>query len=603
MTRRQSRHLGPFRWLLVLLLASCGASSASDGGQDGKTDDPNDHDGRPDNCPSYAQAIVTGKLQGSDANEISGLVMSRRNPGLLWAHNDGDGNRLKLYAIDRNGELRRELKIRDLDLVDLEDIAIGPGPDPNRDYLYLADTGDNPDNRKEVSIIRLPEPNIEVEEDIIRAEVTVFRFRYDDHDPHDAEAMFVDPLSGEIYVITKNGGLENRTRVYKSDLPKDLDPVGRNELHEVLRDTEAPDLEGSVVAADISADGQRVAFLYRKEATRTWLLEPGESIVDALRRPACLSPRAAGQQEALAFSVDSAGYYMVPEGNDPKVYFVAERAHCAEFAAPSDLGEVRGESLQKVTGVVVSRRDSNLLWAINDANDGDKRNQLSALTSDGLHLRDLELVGIVNKDWEDLAVGPGPILGESYLYVADIGDKDLKRGKITVHRFVEPHVDEAIVGHIDSLDFEYPGDVPHDAESLLVDPITGDLYVITRNRSGDDKTRVYRALAPFDASAKTSLHKVLDDGDNADLSDIVAADTSPDGLTIALARRDGSPLLYSRSPEGPAFEAFKYRACRSRSAPGKQDSIALVPGGDGFFQLGEGASPHLFHSVQTSPRL
>jgi hypothetical protein len=558
------------------------------------TSQPDKSDDSSGQCAQFADAIQTGRLKGTDAEEISGLALSRKTPGLLWAHNDGDGDNAKLYAIHRDAELRAEFPIHDFDIVDLEDIAFGPGPDPDIDYLYLADTGDNGNDRDEIQVLRIPEPTLDRQGEILRDEVEVFRFVYDDSDPHDAEAIMVDPDSGEIYIVTKHGPDERRTRVYKSE--RTLDPVNENPLLEVLRDSDVPELAGSVVAGDISLDGSRIALLFKDEATRVWTRDAGESITETLRKPACHAPSASGQQEALAWTLDGEGFYLLPEGQEPQLSFVTTRRKCPEVSAVSETGPVLADSLEEVSGLVLSAHDPDLLWAINDSGRGDSRNHISALSRDGQHLGDIPLASIENEDWEDIAIGPGPIEGQGYLYVADIGDNDLERGNIEVHRFVEPSVGDQ-VDEIETFTFEYPNDRPHDAESIFVDPVSADLYIVTRQRSGDEKTRVYRAKAPLDSSDKIQLKKVLDDGDNPDLNQsIVAADISADGSTIALARRDGVPLVYERNPEGPAFEALHYRGCRAQSFPGKQDSVALEQDGSGYFQLSEGQNPILFHA-------
>ncbi len=585
-----SRICRPLAWCLLLAVAGCVATP----GNDTPHQDKQDEWAWAETCALLGDPIVTGNVTDNDANEVSGLVMSRQHPGILWAHNDGDGKNLELFALDRTGEMLAEIKIRGVDLTDVEDVAIGPGPQLGTDYLYLADIGDNKNNRKQIQVIRVAEPALE-DEEVDSDDVEVFRFEYDDDDPHDAEAIMVDPWSQSLFVITKHGPDERHTRVYQSrPFPSALTV---NILDEVLRDEDAPWLEGSVVAADISADGTKVAVLFKEEATRTWQREPGESIGDVLSRPACLSPSAAGQQEALAYNADGSGYYLIPEGDDPNVFFVAQRAACPDYETPTFLGDVVSSQVEEVSGLALSRRDPRLLWAVNDSGNGDSRNVITALTTEGEHIADTEVTSIKNHDWEDIAIGPGPLLGRSYLYIADIGDNDTERSSIAVHRFLEPEPGEAPWA-IETLRFAYPNDKSRDAESLLVDPITGDIFIITRKRQSGE-TRVYTAKAPHSADQKITLKKVMDEDDNPDLAhSIVGADVSADGLTVALIRRDGVPMLYPRHPDGPAFEALMYRGCRAHGAPGKQDAIALDRAG-GFYQLGEGDDPTLFHSRVT----
>lgn len=576
-------HLG---WLALLLLASCVDSSPGTQ-QGGKTDHP---ELTAEGCPRYAAPISTGSLTDNDAVEISGAVMSRANSGVLWVHNDG--NEVRLYAINRDGEKLAEIRIPGIEVDDLEDIAIGPGPIQDQDYLYLADIGDNGIDRSEVRILRIPEPSVDNAFQINPDSVESFRLRYPGGASHDAEALMVDPSTGAIFVITKDGSDEKGTALYRLSHPLRATEV--NVLTPVVSDHDSEALRGSVVAADVSHDGQRVALLLKEGGVRTWTRHDGDqSIEDMFRRPACHAPSAPGQQEALALSVESEGFYLIPEGINPRISFVATRQPCGDFDR-SEQGEIRADSIQEVSGLAVSWRDSNLLWSVNDSGEGLGRNYLSAVHVDGWHVGDLDLSSVDNEDWEDLAIGPGPVPGLSYLYIADIGDNGLSRKSVQIHRLVEPRIGEP-AGTIDTLHLAYPGHRSHDAESLFVDPITGDIYIITRRRDDDTKTRVYRAQAPFDLTDEILLTKVLDEGDSQDLRNtIVAADISQDGLSLALARRSGRPLLFQRSIEAPAFEALKYPGCRSLGAPGKQDSIALSPDGSRYYLLAEGASPSLF---------
>ena len=59
--------------------------------------------------------------------ESSGLAVSRRQPGVLWSHNDsGDGP--NLYAIDLSGRLLATIPVANAAARDWEDIASGPCP-------------------------------------------------------------------------------------------------------------------------------------------------------------------------------------------------------------------------------------------------------------------------------------------------------------------------------------------------------------------------------------------------------------------------------------------------------------------------------------------
>ena len=56
------------------------------------------------------------------------------------------------------------------------------------------------------------------------------------------------------------------------------------------------------------------------------------------------------------------------------------------------------------------------------------------------------LAGVENRDWEDIAVGPGPDASKSYVYVADIGDNEGQYQYKYIYRFEEPVLNKTQVG-------------------------------------------------------------------------------------------------------------------------------------------------------------
>jgi hypothetical protein len=144
-----------------------------------------------------------------ELRESSGVVVSRTQPGVLWSHNDsGDGP--NLYAIDMSGRLLARIAVANAMARDWEDISSGPcpaavaapgsgGPSP---CLYVADTGDNTEARREgVTIYILVEPKVSGPEASSTATARSLNFRYAEG-PTDAEAIAVRP-NGDITVISK----------------------------------------------------------------------------------------------------------------------------------------------------------------------------------------------------------------------------------------------------------------------------------------------------------------------------------------------------------------------------------------------------------------
>ena len=115
-------------------------------------------------------------------------------------------------------------------------------------------------------------------------------------------------------------------------------------------------------------------------------------------------------------------------------------------------------------------------------------------------------------DWEDMARGPDE-QGRSALWFGDIGDNEADRPSIVVYRVPEPEVDPDAVGAELStppptrLELAYE-DGPHDAETLLLHPVTGRLYVVTKSYFGP--ASVYAAPAPLRTDAVNRLEKVAE---------------------------------------------------------------------------------------------
>lgn len=160
------------------------------------------------------QARRTGFFANRLLTESSGVAVSRRFRGVLWTQNDG-GNAPLLFATDTAGRDLGAFRVRGADDVDWEDIALGPCGDPAagaQACLYIADTGDNKENRKSVAIWRVPEPDpASARSGAMPETVEAERlaFRYPDG-AHDVEAVWVAP-SGDVHLVTKgrSGGVRH----------------------------------------------------------------------------------------------------------------------------------------------------------------------------------------------------------------------------------------------------------------------------------------------------------------------------------------------------------------------------------------------------------
>jgi hypothetical protein len=222
-----------------------------------------------------------------------------------------------------------------------------------------------------------------------------------------------------------------------------------------------------------------------------------------------------------------------------------DRADEATDAAPSAPAvawrEVRLDepALDESSGVAASHRHPGLYWTHNDSGDGP---YLYAFGVDGRRRGVWRVAGARADDWEDVASGPGPLPGRSYLYVGDIGDNDRARAYVTVYRVPEPPVsaDDADSTRweprptepAEAIRLKYP-DGRHNSEALLVHPSTGDIYLVVK--TGQAGCGVYRLRAASATAGVNTLERVGEFRSPSPLGSLVTgAAIAPDGRRVVL---------------------------------------------------------------------
>ena len=203
---------------------------------------------------------------------------------------------------------------------------------------------------------------------------------------------------------------------------------------------------------------------------------------------------------------------------------------------PVQLATLEDRRVKESSGLVASRRSPDLFWTHNDSGDGPF---VYAFDRKGRSRGTWRVQGASAQDWEDIAAGPGPAQGQSYLYAGDIGDNGREREFVVVYRFPEPELNAEPAGGkearttqpSEALRLKYP-DGAHNAEALAVHPTTGDIYIITKANA---EAGVYKLAAPFDPKAVNTLTKVATlRGPDFFGTLVTGADISPDGRRVAL---------------------------------------------------------------------
>ncbi len=145
--------------------------------------------------------------------------------------------------------------------------------------------------------------------------------------------------------------------------------------------------------------------------------------------------------------------------------------------------------IDEASGMVASHRNPSHYWVINDSKD---LNRMFLVNQDGQGKAEFSLLGLKNRDWEAMGRWQNRT-GQTYLYVADIGDNFAQNPTYQVHRFLEPSLKltdplRHVIKDTQTLEFSLP-DGSRDMECMLIDQVSGDLYFITKR---EDRKRLYR---------------------------------------------------------------------------------------------------------------
>ena len=281
----------------------------------------------------------------------------------------------------------------------------------------------------------------------------------------------------------------------------------------------------------------------------------------------------------------------------------ANCATCATFAMGAEWGMASVSALTEASGIAASRRNPGVFWTHNDG----PRQNIYALDDEGLRLATFFL-NVTVGDTEDIAVGPGPAKGQFYLYVGDIGGNvadATSRDSIELIRIPEPTVELGWVDDPHTTDFEglehftlvYP-DGSYDAESLMVDPVSGDTLVGTKQ---DHVTRIYRVNIMTATNGATLPMEFLC---SVPFEKASAGDISPDGSQIALRREDDA-MLWTRCDNEPIAAALARKGWRipivGPPAEPNGEGLGFLADGSGYVTIGEGQNPAIYYFQAQCP--
>lgn len=151
------------------------------------------------------------------------------------------------------------------------------------------------------------------------------------------------------------------------------------------------------------------------------------------------------------------------------------------------------------SGLAASHAHPGIYWTHNDSDDGPYVYAVDSRT--GKTVATVTLRGVTPRDVEAVSIGP-----DGDLYLGDIGDNlGGKWKEVWIYRFHEPKTLHDVTVDATRYTVRY-ADGPRDAESLMVRPDTGRVYIASKSEDG--KGGLYAGPRKLSSSGINVFHRV-----------------------------------------------------------------------------------------------
>lgn len=274
----------------------------------------------------YNAPKIVARIKDDAVQESSGVVASRCNEGAYWTHNDS-GDDAFIYAFNLQGDKLGVWRVPGAKNDDWEDIAAFKDPS-GKCFLYVGDTGNNRHDKGELTIYRIPEPQIgpgdkdASKKDIILTEPAQAIEVKDPDFKDDAETLMVHPVTGDIYLLTKNAKRESS--IYKISPPFQIDKPNTMQLIGTISMPAVP--KGLLTGGDISPDGTRVVVCDYYGAYEL-VLPGGTKNFDEIWKQSPLVVELGERKtgESIGYSADGKFLVATSEGKNPPIIVVERK--------------------------------------------------------------------------------------------------------------------------------------------------------------------------------------------------------------------------------------------------------------------------------------
>ncbi len=274
----------------------------------------------------------------------------------------------------------------------------------------------------------------------------------------------------------------------------------------------------------------------------------------------------------------------------------------SRYMPPNILGRIENKDISESSGIAASKCSPDILWTHNDSGN---EPVIYALGKTGKSLGSWRIAGVENTDWEDIAEYKDS-KGKCFLYIGEIGDNEQKRSVHEIYRISEPTIEAGngsenksiLSTPVDgTIRFSYP-DGNHNAESLLVHPDLGDIYIVTKRVNGP--AGVYRVKPDFDSKSVLIAVKVADISvPSVPNGFLTGGDISPGGKRVVLCDYFGGYEFTLAEKSSNFDDVWKQKSAVIDI--GQRDggeAVCYSADGNSIFATSEGKKPPLIQIVR-----
>lgn len=213
-----------------------------------------------------------------------------------------------------------------------------------------------------------------------------------------------------------------------------------------------------------------------------------------------------------------------------------------DYTAPIMVGQIESTDITESSGLSASECQ-DVLWTHNDAGNAPL---IFAMDMTGKHLGTWKVEGSSNVDWESIATHKDAS-GRCFLLIADFGDNAEARKSSEIYRIPEPIItsegststaaNPLSTTAAEVMRFTYV-DGSQNAETLLVHPTSGDIYIVTKERSGP--AGIHRIKQQYGSAEIMKTEKMGDISVPSTPEGLLTGGSfSPDGTRLMLCDKKG----------------------------------------------------------------